>query len=56
VVSTIGIKPKDINMMEGVGAISLIIQPLVAFTSNSFRWAMEVGSLGGEQHRLFTQR
>jgi hypothetical protein len=24
------IKPKDMNMMEGVGAIYLIIQPLVA--------------------------
>jgi hypothetical protein len=24
------IKPKDMNMMEGVGTISLIIQPLVA--------------------------
>jgi hypothetical protein len=26
----IGLQPKDMNMMEGVGAISLIIQPLVA--------------------------
>ncbi len=41
-------------MMEGLGAISLKIQPLVIasfaklkYTSNSFRWAMEVGSLGG---------
>ncbi len=42
-------------MMEGVGAISLIIQPLaiakphllMKYTSNSFRCAMEVGSLGG---------
>jgi hypothetical protein len=24
----LNIKPKDMNMMEGVGAISLIIQPL----------------------------
>jgi hypothetical protein len=30
------IKPKDMNMMEGVGAISLIIQPLVAMATPHF--------------------